>query len=605
MTEGLEELVDVIACAIIPASDDDTDEEWCVVDAGGRIWRTETHGSTHLPQEHWHLVDDTGGIIDLAFATSQNGLAVGVGGVILRTTDGGLTWTASPSGTSENFSEVSFRGRTAYVCGGNGTILKSTDSGVTWSAPLTTGISSGLLSVVHRGAIAWACSAADLIRSDDGGVTWSAISGITDEMTYVTFNSESKGVVVFTTGPSTLGGGSRRRLKVFRTTNRGGTWTLALSHETPFTGSPPAEDIDISGAVAQSNGTIDAVGGYRSGSGRRVWIWSSDSGATWTVGNVANTSLRPTTHWDIDASPRGGLLVAADHNGGLGIEGRLNPSCVLASPSATGTSPTAYGVARADTPTSLIYNGHEANVWTAAEFYVLYAAPILPPCVWRSSINVYSMVVTDINFDLNLSGTDATLTLSFYGDTLVYTKPKADWVWGRNLMQFASASAGGQPNVLRMWICVGGVVLCPLCTRVPTGFVDEPVSGLEWSEYSVTIPAITGVTAGGTGTATWQRTTGCTPGGPGLCFRCEYEVEIDGRTAALWLGRDTNWDGSPIEYAVLNWGNEQWTMINNHYYTALTFLEQCDGYDLISGLSQYPNTTPSPTRPNAYYSRIP
>ena len=66
---------------------------------------------------------------------SNTVVAVGDGGTILRTTDGGATWPAVSSGTTKWLARVSFTGaNTGTVVGEGGTILRTTDSGVTWKA---------------------------------------------------------------------------------------------------------------------------------------------------------------------------------------------------------------------------------------------------------------------------------------------------------------------------------------------------------------------------------------------------------------------------------------------------------------------------------------
>src|SRR5215467_9921904 len=61
-------------------------------------------------------------------------VAVGYGGTILRTTDGGATWTPQFSGTTNILYGVSFvDANTGTAVGGNGTILRTTDGGATWT----------------------------------------------------------------------------------------------------------------------------------------------------------------------------------------------------------------------------------------------------------------------------------------------------------------------------------------------------------------------------------------------------------------------------------------------------------------------------------------
>ena len=66
----------------------------------------------------------------VSFTEASTGTAVGVFGTILRTTDGGSTWTAQDSGTTNRLLGVSFTdASTGTAVGSGGTILRTTDGG--------------------------------------------------------------------------------------------------------------------------------------------------------------------------------------------------------------------------------------------------------------------------------------------------------------------------------------------------------------------------------------------------------------------------------------------------------------------------------------------
>jgi hypothetical protein len=106
--------------------------------------------------------------------------AIGVGGTILRTTDGGITWNIQKAniGTTNNLYSVSFTGRdTGTIVGqmtGNvidGFILHTTDGGTTWNTEVS-GVTSGLLGVIQMdGKTAVAVGGfGEILRTNDGGL---------------------------------------------------------------------------------------------------------------------------------------------------------------------------------------------------------------------------------------------------------------------------------------------------------------------------------------------------------------------------------------------------------------------------------------------------
>jgi photosystem II stability/assembly factor-like uncharacterized protein len=73
----------------------------------------------------------------VSFAGPQIGISVGEGGSIMRTTDGGKTWSVVVSGTTANLFGVSTpNGINAIAVGSGGTALVSVDGGGSWDAQL-------------------------------------------------------------------------------------------------------------------------------------------------------------------------------------------------------------------------------------------------------------------------------------------------------------------------------------------------------------------------------------------------------------------------------------------------------------------------------------
>src|SRR5215472_14280105 len=79
---------------------------------------------------------DRGGVLSVATFDAQTAVAVGYYGFILRTNDGGTTWTASGGTSPLGFFGVSFADQnTIFAVGGDawgGAISRTTDRGATW-----------------------------------------------------------------------------------------------------------------------------------------------------------------------------------------------------------------------------------------------------------------------------------------------------------------------------------------------------------------------------------------------------------------------------------------------------------------------------------------
>ena len=81
-------------------------------------WYPQTSGTTY-----W--------LSGVSFTDANNGTDVGVGGTILRTTNGGTNWISQTSGTTNHLRGVSFvDANTGWAVGDSGTILRTTNGGV-------------------------------------------------------------------------------------------------------------------------------------------------------------------------------------------------------------------------------------------------------------------------------------------------------------------------------------------------------------------------------------------------------------------------------------------------------------------------------------------
>jgi len=73
-------------------------------------------------------------VSDVCFTNFNTGYGVGPSGKIIKTTNGGSSWTSLSSGTSENLNSICFTDSvTGYVVGNN-IILKTIDGGINWTS---------------------------------------------------------------------------------------------------------------------------------------------------------------------------------------------------------------------------------------------------------------------------------------------------------------------------------------------------------------------------------------------------------------------------------------------------------------------------------------
>ncbi len=92
---------------------------------GGLILRTTDGGITWTRQ-----LAGTSPLLGVSFVDADTGTAVGAEGTILHTTDGGATWTLQSSGTTVPLSGVTFvDANTGWAVGEGGTILHTTTGG--------------------------------------------------------------------------------------------------------------------------------------------------------------------------------------------------------------------------------------------------------------------------------------------------------------------------------------------------------------------------------------------------------------------------------------------------------------------------------------------
>lgn len=179
----------------------------------------------------------------------------------------GWAW-GSPTPTGANLLDIGFSGTTGYAVGESGTMLKTTDGGSTWTG-LRTGVAGQLLEVqvvspdlVVTGG---GCSA---LLSSNGGTSFTRLyftsTTCSQELTGFSFLSASTGYLLLQNGT------------VLSTTDGGTSWTpkTAIPGAAPGNGSGFASDIDF---VSPTTGVALQVG-----TGGTKIFRTTDGGGSWT-----------------------------------------------------------------------------------------------------------------------------------------------------------------------------------------------------------------------------------------------------------------------------------------------------------------------------------
>jgi photosystem II stability/assembly factor-like uncharacterized protein len=198
----------------------------------------------------------------------------GWGGLIVRTADGGATWTTQSSGTTLPLLGVFFHSDgSGTSVGYYGTIVRTTDKGVSWTVQAPTarvtldeldGISCP--DVVTCTAVGGFPDRGTIVHTADGGATWMLqTSGTTHHL---------RGVSCVDANTCTAVGESGT---ILHTTDGGATWTAQSSGTTDR----------LNGVSCPDTSTCTAVGGRNDPSS--PWgtfatiLGTTDGGATWNL----------------------------------------------------------------------------------------------------------------------------------------------------------------------------------------------------------------------------------------------------------------------------------------------------------------------------------
>lgn len=128
----------------------------------------------------------------VSFISASTGWAVGLDGLVLKTTNSGVTWTTQYSGTTYNLTGVKFvDANNGWAVGIDGyssanVIVHTTDGGATWSVQTPPAGCSAGCNNIHLSGVSFASTTRGVIVSDgyvfytiNGGTSWALGSGVT------------------------------------------------------------------------------------------------------------------------------------------------------------------------------------------------------------------------------------------------------------------------------------------------------------------------------------------------------------------------------------------------------------------------------------------
>lgn len=196
------------------------------VNNGWGVWNDQTTNTVNIVHssdagETWAVQSSqTGSGRDIKFFDNNNGVVL-LQNSVLKTTDGGATWTTHVVTGAEELNKFYFVDNTTgwavgnkdYLSNNVGQIFKTTDGGNTWTLQFTSTIAYSDLTRVfmHNATTGWAVGKlGTILKTSDGGMTWTAqTSTHTGEYKGVYFVDANKGWAVGTSNAvaETLDGG--------------------------------------------------------------------------------------------------------------------------------------------------------------------------------------------------------------------------------------------------------------------------------------------------------------------------------------------------------------------------------------------------------------
>lgn len=243
-------------------------------------------------------------LYSVSFADSLIGWAVGEHGTIIKSTDGGETWSLQQSTITERLHSVhAFNENSVYAVSENGTVLKTTDGGESWNAQ--SGSQSGINeSFFINENLGWMIgNGGTILKTIDAGNNWSLqTSGTNNDLFGIYFVGTDSGLIV---GDSST---------VLQTTDGGSNW-IPLTIEPGLAVGKHAEASQITEYIKTNAGwsVYNEQANILVVVGDNGYISTSKNGTVWSKRNSGvSFDLKSVTGYQNEDYL---LLVAAGDNG--------------------------------------------------------------------------------------------------------------------------------------------------------------------------------------------------------------------------------------------------------------------------------------------------
>ncbi len=209
-----------------------------------------------------------GALKDVHFVNKMQGWAVGLGGAIIHTTNGGQNWEIQYSGTTFELKSVHFLdAQKGWIVGLGGTLLYSADGGQTWEPqfpPVLDDFSDIFFVNAQTG---WILGNSILLYTSDGGQSWidktnGIPAGFAASMEKIFFSDAQNGWIT-------------KNGSYLTTTNEGQSWSIHVN-------SPCNNSLNENSGLFFINSQVGWIG-------NNLYIArTSNGGQSWTCANQGN-----------------------------------------------------------------------------------------------------------------------------------------------------------------------------------------------------------------------------------------------------------------------------------------------------------------------------